>query len=536
MTRWSWAVVGIAVAYFVLAGAVLAPYPGMENDEALFAGGIYAPEQMEWYVRLFGKSISVMIMSYIGSLKAWLWAPVFAVWRPSALSLRLPAILAGAGAILLLAALLNRVARRRAAVIGGALLAADSVFLTTIAFDWGPVALQQLLLAAALYMLVRFHQGRRERDLALGFLFLGLALWNKAVFVWILSGLAVAALALLWREIRQLASARRVLIAGGAFVIGALPLLVYNVHRGGATFTGKKYSLADAPRKVHVLLSTMKGDAMAGFLASAGATAADEAKGENLVERGSLWLSDRNGRRIAGLALYALPLALLAGLWSRRTRRAVLFFLIAFLVAWVEMLATVEAGGSAHHTITLWLPLYAILGAGLAAISCQPRLGVALTALAASAVFASNVLVTNEYLARLVRFGPEPLWTDAVFPLAGYIERAGVPQVYVADWGMGDTLRLLFHGKIQLGNAIEPFTRTAMDDEERRHVHERLARTDSLFVAYAEGRKVFPQAEQLVFRLAGEAGYRREMPTVIHDRRGRPVFEAYRFVKAEPPL
>ena len=530
--RLSWLLILPFVVYFVVAGILLLPYPGMENDESLFASGIYAPEQMEAHVRIFKQSICTMIMSYIGALKTWLYVPIFALWKPWSTSLRLPMVLAAAGAVCLFAALLNAISGRRAAVFGGVLLATDSVFLTTATFDWGPVALQQLLAIAALLLLVRFSKRRRERDLVLGFLLLGFALWNKAVFIWIFSGLAVATLIVLHRQVRELLTLRRALLAVCALLVGALPLIAFNIERQGATFTGKKYSLADVRMKVYVLVSTMKGDALAGFIVSNNARG-NERPPATAVERASLWLSDVSGRRIKGLLVYAAIVALIAGLLSRRGRKPLLFFLVAFLVAWLEMLVTVEAGGSAHHTITLWPLLYGIIAVGLASIVSPRRVAVVLSSVIVGIVAVSNVIVTNEHLARLIRFGPEPLWTDAVFPLTKYLQSSGVPQVYAGDWGMGDTLRLLFDGKIQLGNAIEPFSRTSMEDEERRHINERLERTDALFVGYASGRKVFAQAEQLVLQVAEEAGYRREVVKTIHDANGRHVFDVYRFLRVQ---
>ena len=360
MKRSTCVLAGLFVLYFIVAGVLLLPYPGMENDEALFAGGIYAPEQMEWYTRIFGKSICVMIMTYIGALKAWLYVPIFALWQPWSFSLRLPMVLAGAGAVWLFAALLNRLYGPRAAIFGAALLAADSVFLTTVTFDWGPVALQQLFCIAALFLLVRFYQQRRERDLWLGFFLLGFTLWNKAVFIWILAGLGTASLVMLHRILRQLLSRRTLLVATSAFLIGAAPLVIYNLVRSGATLTGKRYSLSDVQQKVTALHATMNGDAMAGFLVSANATG-HERPPDSLAERASLWLSDFNGRRMTGVLPYALLIALIAGLWSSRSRKILVFFMIAFLVAWAQMLITVEAGGGAHHTITLWPLLYAIV-------------------------------------------------------------------------------------------------------------------------------------------------------------------------------
>jgi uncharacterized membrane protein len=70
-------------------------------------------------------------------------------------------LLAGAATIWLFYRLLRRISGNRAAVFGCALLAADSTFLLTNTFDWGPVALQHLLLVGAILLLVVFYQDNR---------------------------------------------------------------------------------------------------------------------------------------------------------------------------------------------------------------------------------------------------------------------------------------------------------------------------------------------------------------------------------------
>ena len=121
------------------------------------------------------------------------------------------------------------------------------------------------------------------------------------------------------------------------------------------------------------------------------------------------------------------------------------------------------------------------------------------------------------------------MWTDAVYPLSDYIRQSTARRVYAADWGMGDALRLLLDDKTALGNAIEPFSRQEMDDDERRRVLERMARSDAVFVGYTGGNEMFPAAKRLLFRCAREAGFRREVLEVVHDRNGRPIFEVYKF-------
>ena len=102
-----------------------------------------------------------MMMSYLGALKAWLYRPIFSLFGIGVWSLREPPLVAGALSVWLFYLLfLRRVAGpRAAALIGCSLLAADSIYLLTVCFDWGPVAFQHLLLiGGALLLLLRFYQ------------------------------------------------------------------------------------------------------------------------------------------------------------------------------------------------------------------------------------------------------------------------------------------------------------------------------------------------------------------------------------------
>src|SRR5437868_7387516 len=75
---------------FFLMGCAFIPLTGIQNDEALFASGIYRPFNVKYSVNIMGFNVPLMIMTYVGALKSWLYTPVFGVWPPSAYSVRLP--------------------------------------------------------------------------------------------------------------------------------------------------------------------------------------------------------------------------------------------------------------------------------------------------------------------------------------------------------------------------------------------------------------------------------------------------------------
>jgi len=143
--------------FFVLAGNLLIPYLGIENDEALFAQGLYRPRGELYSIHIGRSSVPIMLMTYLGALKSWIYGPILKLFGISLYTLRQPMLLAGALSIWLFFLLLRRIAGLRAALIGCALLAVDSLYLLTACFDWGPVALQHLLLAAGVLLVVQFH-------------------------------------------------------------------------------------------------------------------------------------------------------------------------------------------------------------------------------------------------------------------------------------------------------------------------------------------------------------------------------------------
>ncbi len=512
-------------------GVLFIPYPGVENDEALFANGIFAGNATVWHVPLFGHNVTLMVMSYVGALKAWLYALIFKLWSPSPYSLRLPVLLAGALTLWLFVRFLDRIAGRRAALIGCVLLATSAPFLLTVTFDWGPVALQHLLLFAGMVLLLRFHDTKRELYLAAGFFAFGLGLWDKAIFAWTLSGAGVAVLALFHREIRGLFTWRRVGIVCAAGLLGALPLVAYNLGHSFATFSGRQYSFAGFPVKVAVLRGTLAGNVMAGFLVDY-APKHRERPPEGVIEKASVELSEVTGHRFTGwlpggllLAVLLAPLA-----WRTRYAKAVLFLVLAFGVSWGQMLVIVDGGGSAHHTVLLLPYLIAFIAVSFAAALDRLKRGrLVLAVVVTGAIAASNLLVVNEHLAGLIRYGAAPMWTDAIYPLTEAVRRIRPANVFVADWGMGDGLRMFLKGRPPVDNAINPFGREQLDDREREQILERAAVANGLFISHAGGREVFPVSQHLAEACAEQGGFRREPVGVIHDSRGREVFELYRY-------
>ncbi|MGC8792761.1 MAG: glycosyltransferase family 39 protein [Bryobacteraceae bacterium] len=509
----------------------------MQTDEALFASLIYEPRSLEHFVQIFQVRIPLMVMSYLGGLKALVYAAWFRLWPPSVWSLRVPVVLAGAGSVCLFFRLLNKTLGRRAAWIGAILLATDTSFLLLTTFDWGPVALQHLLLLAGLDLLVSFHRTGQRRQLALAFLLFGLALWDKAIFAWMFSGLVVATLIVLRRELARALDSRNVATALVALVAGASPLIVYNFRHHGPTFRNARYDASDLSGKLHLLRSTLDGSALFGYL-----TREDDGRrrldAPTALERASVALSDLAGRPRRNLALPALAacLALLALLGRSPARRAVLFAIVATAVAWTQMALNQGTGGSAHHAVLLWpLPQWIIAATVAEASRRVARAGATLAAITLAMLAGASLLVTNEYLAQFVRHGPAPYWTDAMGPLVQRLQSTPAGAVVIVDWGILDSARLLSRGRLPLFQAIDLASREELDGAWLRALQWLFERPDPVFVGYAaEQRDTAPGGARLT-RHASRLGYARQVLYEVIDRHGRRVFEVCRFRAISDP-
>jgi 4-amino-4-deoxy-L-arabinose transferase-like glycosyltransferase len=239
----------VCALVFLLLGWVFVDYAGVQTDEALFAGSLFRSWRF-FSVALGHYNLPLMNMPYNGALKLWLYAPVFRLWQPTAGSIRVPAILLGAATIVIFWDLLNRVHSRAAAWAGSILLATDTSFLLCTTYDWGPVALQHLLLVTAMLFTVRWFQTSSNASLVAAALCCGLALWDKAVFVWIFTGILLGSL-VFGAEVRRRLTWRCTAIGTAALCMGALPLIIYNLA-GHKRFSATEISAHTQTRQLLV--------------------------------------------------------------------------------------------------------------------------------------------------------------------------------------------------------------------------------------------------------------------------------------------
>jgi len=493
---------------FLLLGQVFIPRLGVEADEAVFANPFFAPRDELRTLQIGHSHFPLMVMDYIGTFKTLIYRPMVRTFEMNVWTLWEPMLAAGGLTIWLFYLLLRRSAGERAALAGCSLLAFDSIFLLTTCFDWGPVALRHLLVTAGMLFLVMFAQTRKDLWLMAGFCSFGLAMWDKAVAVWMLSGIVLAGALVFWRQIRPLITRSRITVAALAFLLGSLPLVVYNARSHGSTLRNEDHAgSGNVQDKALILLETLRGQGLFGYLTAEDADTPEPHHPERALQRTAFQVTDWMHHPRHSLMLYGLILAIvLAPFAGSAARRGVAFALVAMGIAWTGMVLS-GGGGAVHHTILLW-PLPA-LAMAVAFAGASRRFGLAGLALVVVLLAASQFAVTSEYYVQMVRNGATGSWTDAIFPLAESVKAPPAKQVFCVDWGILEGLRFLSKGRLPLRQAYGAIAKA--------EAAAMVSDPANIFIGHTKN------------AFTAESGYSRQVLTVISDGYGRPTFEVFRF-------
>jgi 4-amino-4-deoxy-L-arabinose transferase-like glycosyltransferase len=469
-------------------------------------------------------------MSYIGTLKTLVYWPLIAIFRSTfeahphsaAWVFRLPTVLAGALTVFVFFYLAQRSAGRMPAMVAALLLASDPTFLLTNTFDWGPVALEHLLLVTGCFFLVKYAQDGVNRDLPLGFFFLGLALWNKAVFVWALAGLICAGVTVFGRELTKMTNRRHLLAAAAGFLIGSLPFVIYNGHRRAETFrTSGHLEPRGAPAKFLHVRSALGGYGLYGYLVSE--EWSDKPKAPvSLRGRAAVFLRDHLGEHRGGGMEYAAIFALLAvPLWW--PSRAARFCLAFSAVAWLFMASTRDAGASLHHTVLLWPFPQLFIAIVISSLRWRwAAIGICLL------LFLLNLLTLSQYVSQFERNGAEGVYSDAMYSLSSALSDIPGQTIYMLDWGIQFPLDVFHNGRLRMRSGHDPFMSEPPSDWDKGAAQRMFADRGALYITHAEKREVFSGVHKRFDAAAAASGCHEDSVQTIPDSNGRPVFEVFK--------
>lgn len=439
----------------LLIGIWLVPFPGLQYDEALFVnaatgGGIGSDSTSFVTRRVFG--VPVLLMDYIGALKAWLYTPIFALFGVSIPSIRIPMVLVFVGSVAIAVLVVWRYSRPWVAVVTTLLLTTDPVFALMSRADWGPVAIAGFLRVGAIYALLRLVESRQRRWFALASLALGIGVFNKLDYALFAASLLVSAAWVFWQDWRDIwRHQRKCLAASLSFLFVVYGLAYYFMYRPaqyvGADDVG---SLVDRVSvRTRLVADSFDGGPLTQYMTGTSISSGSRvllAALVSLAAAAAIFVGRRAGRRREAAASAGGRISVGRVLALMVSTAA--FLLIAIVVS--------RGISGPHHGIMFWpLPALVIgLSLGLAAESGRYSRRLAwptltIVVLAAAGGIATQIATYRDMAAALV--DPEArtvIWTDESEQTAAAVSRAAAGEhpprvVVVTDWGIGNQLRAL---------------------------------------------------------------------------------------------
>jgi 4-amino-4-deoxy-L-arabinose transferase-like glycosyltransferase len=157
MSRLSEIFAALAVCIFIILAAYRIQLPGLYYDEVNFVNAAQgAPDNTFIYAKL--GPIPLLIMPYLGALKAWIYAPIFYLFKVSPLTIRLPVILLAAVTLLILYRAVRHTIGALWDAIVVSIMAVDPANLFLSRLDWGPTVLMHFFQALILALLFSYRR------------------------------------------------------------------------------------------------------------------------------------------------------------------------------------------------------------------------------------------------------------------------------------------------------------------------------------------------------------------------------------------
>ncbi len=518
------------MAALVTVFAAIAGYqwwlPGLYNDEAydvIPAMQLVLGQPVDLNrgvgVRLFGRDLPVMISDYQGVTSMYGVLPLFALFGVGVGPIRAMTIGLGALAVLLTYLLGRRLYGRPVGLLAAALLAVSPALIF-----WSRVGVYVViqvvpLATGATLCFLRWRRGGGAGWLALAGLLVGLGLSTKVLFVWFIAGAAAAGAAVWlvnWRWPHDAAgrplrrrplrarladpppvARRAVLAAGSGFLLGAAPLIGYNLASGGTL----KVLRANAGQ-------TEKGVDNLAFAANL-ARRLDNV--QSLLDGSYFWFHGRVYTNpfavpivlVSAVGLLALVCAVPA---YRRHRDATVFALALPAAIFAQSIVTVSGFEATHLLIMLPLPqiivaaFAVLLGRSLATVAARQTARPALRTLASTLpvlallapLLLGDLAVDRRYHRALAETGGKDTFSASINDLATYLDRNGFTRPYALDWGMKHNVELLTHGRVQ---PREIYGQTQDPPDSFYHTLDRLLDDpETIYIAHRDGEPSNPAA------------------------------------------
>lgn len=520
-----------AISIFVFSAIRSIEIPGLQYDEVLFVNAALGGIDDSFIHKRVGR-VPIMLMPYLGALKAYLYFPIFKLLGVSPQTIRIPTIILSSLTLWIAFLFSRKVLEPWSAAGFTWLMATDPVFIFSSKLDWGPAALMLFFKMLALYF---FFSLVKTSNVASwwGLVFtLFLGLYDKLNFIWFAAALVVGGFVFYpktWLELHRrnwkLFLLPVMISAGSAVLLLGRPLIESIALKGtGVEWPDKLWQVRG------LYEGTMNGRAIYELLMASHCPVSTYAN--------YFWVAALIVVGI-GTVLLAIPrVKSEAGKSQSDILRASLFIVLIGILITVQVILTPHAGGPHHALMVYPLHHFLIAAAGLLLATTLNRFvrnaGTLLVAGILSILVWSQLATVNEYwkaFAQQRSFDTD--WSPEIYRLADYLNHNvnQVDSIISADWGFHTQLMALGHPQSRT-KYLELWTifndLHEKDAQYKRWVHETFFEKKRLFVLLrAHGLSELRNVRQNFSSFASEFSMHTELVRRFEDAADRRLYEVF---------
>jgi hypothetical protein len=543
------AVAILAIVAFAVIASRAINSPGLYADEAtqivpalsFLKGGLPAPVNGvgPTFSAGGGHALHVMTSPYSGSVKSIVALPLAQFFHLTPATIRYFTILLAVIGLIVTYLFVRRLFRDAAvAALTLVLLAVDPSFVFYSRNDFPPIAISMLTKAFAGWQLLRWWDTRDRRSLALAMFALGIGEWDKIYFVWVIVAAAIALAAVAGREIYARLTRGDVFVGLGSFVVGCLPLIVYNLRSGlGSVDAVRHVTAGSAQVQAFPYDEARPGQGLAARFFNRLDVLDHLLKGSSVSR--SVGISFPHAFGVLPL-LFALAAVVVAALLVKRRLSShdsrVAAFLLVFGLCLLAAAAATRNAFHSYHVILIY-PLPHVLLAFTIVLAARRLRAAAGSSVRRRQAFAGATgalvllpvalaaIITGGMLHTFAATGGRGVWSDRIYQLERYVFSARAPAVAV-DWGFGQSLTALSQARIPLTS--EWLSLEQNTPPPARVLAKLLPQPRTLYLLHAERATVQREARTRFFSAARQL---HTTPTLVRrfaDGDGRPLYEIYR--------
>ncbi len=501
-------------------------------------------------LNVFGRTLPLMILDYLGTVNTYLLLPVFALIGASGVTVRLFEVAIG----VIIIALSHRLGRdwfgSGIAHLTALLLAVNPSFIFWSRMGISVTSVMAICSLGSLLALTRWKRSGGPHWMGIAGGLLGIGLWAKFLFLWWLIALgAVYVLLELPRNQVSRLSRNLVSATGGgiAFLIGAGPLIYFNVLTGKTVENISNALKAPTDHGINNL------NVLDNFRA-----ALDQFR--IFLDGSYFWYNGEIQSNPWAVRIFVASLivvGLLIWRWPRAEQRRTLAVLILMTAIIVQSAFTVSGIWATHDFILVPFPqlIVALAAFGLwhllKVINHQdtkaqrtPSESLVSSSLSGSSghfikwaarlfggvlvlgLFIGDLSTTERYYASLVKLGGYGRFSDAVYTFADTLNAEQITSPAALDWGLQKNIFVLTNGRVQ---PIEIFGYSPEPDEGFPERVEAMLCNGCVFISVDPRYAVYPR--ETAFReIATKLGYEviLDERDIFREHSGQPAYLLYR--------